>query len=217
KIFARRGHWISDTWKYLIWRSLNLFEWLYCFKIMNRHILELRQLIEDESLKTDIQVDENPCEKSTGQCDKTSNVEVVVFENRKKKVNKEKIATLEKSNESHQETKKINFHKTRFEVQKFGINGFAKADKEKAKIAFAIKLGAKPPKNEYINYKKLQEIKKKEKRQSEAVDDHHTLLTFRAKKRTSKINKNKVRGFDEAFGKVKKQTNRKSKFKHNKK
>lgn len=53
--------------------------------------------------------------------------------------------------------------KVRNEVFNFGLSGYGFEDQQKAKIALAVKLGAKPPKNPYKNYKELTEEKKLEK------------------------------------------------------
>ena len=51
----------------------------------------------------------------------------------------------------------------RYDVIKFGMSGFDKHKARQAKIALAISLGAKPPKNRRKNYKKLVEERIKEK------------------------------------------------------
>lgn len=53
--------------------------------------------------------------------------------------------------------------KARNEVFHFGISGYDFKDQQKAKIALAVKLGAKPPKNLYVNYKDLQTERKEAK------------------------------------------------------
>lgn len=55
------------------------------------------------------------------------------------------------------------------EVFNFGISGYTFQDRQKAKIALAVKLGAKPPKNEYKNYKALQ-AENKQAKQTAAED-----------------------------------------------
>lgn len=64
----------------------------------------------------------------------------------------------------------LDMKRVRHEVFNFGISGYNFQDQQKAKIALAVKLGAKPPKNKYQNYKELQEAKKqaKEKEKEEA-------------------------------------------------
>lgn len=64
----------------------------------------------------------------------------------------------------------LDMKRVRHEVFNFGISGYNFQDQQKAKIALAVKLGAKPSKNKYQNYKELQEAKKqaKEKEKEEA-------------------------------------------------
>ncbi|KAJ8921733.1 hypothetical protein NQ315_010643 [Exocentrus adspersus] len=62
----------------------------------------------------------------------------------------------------------FNIKKAKQEIIKFGMSGFDPHRKEEAEIQLAIKLGAKPPKNKYINYKELQADKRK-KQQKEKI------------------------------------------------
>lgn len=57
----------------------------------------------------------------------------------------------------------IDMKRVRHEVFNFGISGYNFQDQQKAKIALAVKLGAKPPKNPYKNYKELQAENKQAK------------------------------------------------------
>lgn len=57
----------------------------------------------------------------------------------------------------------IDMKSARHDVFKFGISGFDSTDKKAAKIALAVKLGAKPPKKVYKNYKELLAEKKSAK------------------------------------------------------
>ncbi|XP_046607289.1 uncharacterized protein C1orf131 [Neodiprion virginianus] len=61
----------------------------------------------------------------------------------------------------------IQMKRARFDVIKFGMSGFDGAKGEEAKIALAVKLGAKPPKKKAKNYKelKLERQKLKERAQ----------------------------------------------------
>ncbi|KAG4076099.1 hypothetical protein HA402_011445 [Bradysia odoriphaga] len=62
--------------------------------------------------------------------------------------------------------------RAKHEVFSFGTSGLESKDKEVAKIAFAVKLGAKPPKNKYKNYKELLAEKKvlqEKERESDAL------------------------------------------------
>ena len=59
----------------------------------------------------------------------------------------------------------------RFDVQKFGIKGFVGSKKEEAMTSFLVKLGAKPPKNKYVNYREYQEKVKKDSEEKRAKKD----------------------------------------------
>ncbi|XP_031638470.1 uncharacterized protein C1orf131 homolog [Contarinia nasturtii] len=57
----------------------------------------------------------------------------------------------------------LDMKRVRHEVFNFGISGYNFQDQQKAKIALAVKLGAKAPKNAYKNYKELQAENKESK------------------------------------------------------
>lgn len=116
--------------------------------------------------------------------------EVVVFEGKKKKIKpaqpiprqiNNKIrniseSSIESDNDdddlddifSNKRTKKLkkdddnifNLKRARKEVINYGIAGMEKDKKIDAQIALAIKLGAKPPKSKYVNYKEWKAEKK---------------------------------------------------------
>ncbi|XP_027714989.1 uncharacterized protein C1orf131 homolog [Vombatus ursinus] len=118
-------------------------------------------------------------------------VEVVEFHswNKKKKTElelpkdedtKTKISTLDKDVGMQE----FNLEKARLEVHRFGITGYGKGKERILEQERAIMLGAKPPKNNYVNYKVLQEqikekkaAKEEEKRMAQVTD------TLRKKKR----------------------------------
>ncbi|KAK2584520.1 hypothetical protein KPH14_006891 [Odynerus spinipes] len=56
----------------------------------------------------------------------------------------------------------LEMKRARYDVIKFGISGFEAAKAKEAKVALAIKLGAKPPKKPSLNYKVLKVERKKE-------------------------------------------------------
>uniref|UniRef100_A0A8C8YV23 Chromosome 1 open reading frame 131 n=1 Tax=Prolemur simus TaxID=1328070 RepID=A0A8C8YV23_PROSS len=78
----------------------------------------------------------------------------------------------------------FNLEKARLEVHRFGITGYGKGKERVLEQERAIMLGAKPPKNSYVNYKVLQEqikekkaAKEEEKRMAQETD------IFKKKKR----------------------------------
>lgn len=93
----------------------------------------------------------------------------VIFESHKSKrslgtdtTNKRRAAKSDKDDNG------LDMKRVRHEVFNFGISGYNFQDQQKAKIALAVKLGAKPPKNEYKNYKDLQaEIKESKAKEKE--------------------------------------------------
>ncbi|XP_062066590.1 uncharacterized protein C1orf131 homolog [Lepus europaeus] len=109
-------------------------------------------------------------------------VEVVEFHSRHKKrklkqaqdgSTKAKTSVLEKD----VDVQEFNLEKARLEVHRFGITGYGKGTERVLEQERAIMLGAKPPKNTYVNYKVLQEqikekqaAKEKEKKMAQDTD-----------------------------------------------
>ncbi|XP_014721162.1 uncharacterized protein C1orf131 homolog [Equus asinus] len=116
-------------------------------------------------------------------------VQVVEFHSRNKKRKqkpdqdenrKTKTSILEKD----VDIQEFNLEKARLEVHRFGITGYGKGKERVLEQERAIMLGAKPPKNSYVNYKVLQEqikekkaAKEEEKRRAQDTD------IFKKKKR----------------------------------
>lgn len=97
-----------------------------------------------------------------------SEFKAVVFETHKSKRSNTDKKSNEKMNQSDRIQSKskddaLDMKRVRHEVFNFGISGYNFQDRQKAKIALAVKLGAKPPKQKYQNYKDLQEAKKQAK------------------------------------------------------
>lgn len=63
-------------------------------------------------------------------------------------------------------TNEFDLKRAKNEVFHFGISGFDSADKHAAKLALAVRLGAKPPKNSYRNYKELVAEKEQSRKQA---------------------------------------------------
>lgn len=91
-------------------------------------------------------------------------VPVIVFNDpTKRKVRKvPRFGSQDEDSESPQPVE-LNFRKAKFDVIKFGIKGLEKPKQVEAKIALAVQLGAKPPKNKYVNYKQLIQERKQQK------------------------------------------------------
>lgn len=90
-----------------------------------------------------------------------SNIQIVVHKHKKAGINVRR-AHVEELKCKKIETKEMDMKKVRFEVFKFGMSGFKPEKKEEVKVALAIKLGAKPPKNKGYNYKEHKLIKEKQ-------------------------------------------------------
>lgn len=62
-------------------------------------------------------------------------------------------------------TNEFDMKRAKNEVFHFGVSGFDRDDKQAAKLALAVRLGAKPPKNSYRNYKELVAEKEQSRKQ----------------------------------------------------
>ncbi|XP_059611256.1 uncharacterized protein C1orf131 [Phlebotomus argentipes] len=89
-----------------------------------------------------------------------------VFEERKH--HREERKRKKNIDHNHKSTERVpkdeesvfDIRKARNEVLKLGLSGFEEVEKKKAQVEMAVKLGAKPAKREYKNYKVLQEERK---------------------------------------------------------
>ena len=70
----------------------------------------------------------------------------------------------EKDDESDSE---VTMKQARFDVFKFGIKGFDKEGQHEARVALALKLGAKPEKKKCLPYSELKEKRKEEKEEKQ--------------------------------------------------
>ncbi|XP_037365721.1 uncharacterized protein C1orf131 homolog [Talpa occidentalis] len=116
-------------------------------------------------------------------------VEVVEFHSRNKK-RKQKLGQEEnpktKTNvlQKDENIQEFNLEKARLEVHRFGIMGYGKGKERVLERERAIMLGAKPPKNSYVNYKVLQEqIKEKKAAKNEEKKMAQDTDFFKKKKR----------------------------------
>ncbi|XP_055638238.1 uncharacterized protein C1orf131 homolog [Toxorhynchites rutilus septentrionalis] len=81
-----------------------------------------------------------------------------------------------------EDPRKFDISTARKEIINFGISGFDKETKHQAKIALAIKLGAKPPKKGYRNYKEILEERKREKEECDRSNRRKLGQSFGAAK-----------------------------------
>ena len=91
--------------------------------------------------------------------------EVVTYLDPKKRIKKDKTSL--NVNDDHVESEKniseVSMKQARWDVFKFGVRGLDKEGQHEARVALALKLGAKPEKNKclpYADYKAKQMIKK---------------------------------------------------------
>lgn len=105
--------------------------------------------------------------------------------------------------EQEREMKRI-----RYEVMKFGMSGFKKVKAEKAKVALAISLGAKPPKKKVINYKVLKDKRKNTEERVKHVSGFDKSLIKHKTKKIRKKNSNDILG---VYGKVSKKSGKNKK------
>ncbi|XP_012586709.1 PREDICTED: uncharacterized protein C1orf131 homolog [Condylura cristata] len=116
-------------------------------------------------------------------------VEVVEFHSRNKR-KKQKLGQEENTKTKASVLQKdgniqeFNLEKARLEVHRFGIMGYGKGKERVLEQERAIMLGAKPPKNSYVNYKVLQEqIKEKKAAKEEEKRMAQDTEIFKKKKR----------------------------------
>ncbi|XP_004640911.1 uncharacterized protein C1orf131 homolog [Octodon degus] len=116
-------------------------------------------------------------------------VEVVEFHSKKKKrklkeEQDECIKTKTSVPEKDADIQEFNLEKARLEVHRFGITGYGKGKERVLERERAIMLGAKPPKNSYVNYKVLQDqIKEKKAAKEEEKRVAQNADIFKKKKR----------------------------------
>lgn len=128
---------------------------------------------------------------------------------KKKKVNSESIVTKAPSRIIEEGDKEIDprrrqeleMKRIRYEVIKFGMSGFQKTQAKKAKIALAISLGAKSSKNKTMNYKKLKELRQRENRRKERLEQVSGVTKSLVKHKPMK-KKKKSDGILGVYGKV---------------
>ncbi|XP_072415129.1 uncharacterized protein C1orf131 homolog isoform X2 [Chiloscyllium punctatum] len=76
------------------------------------------------------------------------------------KLHAELLNSMEEADEQNNMKQAFNLERARLEVHRFGITGYRKEEQRILERERAIMLGARPPKREYINYKKYQEMMK---------------------------------------------------------
>lgn len=137
---------------------------------------KLPKVTELDRMRIDLGLDnivENEPSLPAEQPRPIQSVPVVVFQDPTKRKAKGPPRFKEQEEETTvNKVKQIDFRKAKYDVIKFGIKGLEKPAQEEAKVALAVQLGAKPPKNKYVNYKEL--IEERKRRKALAVEQRET-------------------------------------------
>lgn len=132
--------------------------------------------------------------------------QAVVHNSHKKKELKQ-TTVLKKRSDGIKENN-IDMKRFRHEIIKFGMSGLDQQKKEEAKIHLAVKLGARPPKNKYKNYKLLKAEKKneaeshKEKLMIQQIGKNKVGKSTAVKKTRNQKHKRKKISILDTYGKV---------------
>ena len=89
--------------------------------------------------------------------------EVVTYLDPRKRTKQSKDNVKQNLKNSEEETQEVTMKQARFDVFKFGVKGFDKEGQHEARVALALKLGAKPEKKKCLPYVELKEKRKIEK------------------------------------------------------
>jgi len=141
--------------------------------------------------------------------------EVIVFEDPAKrkerrlaeglKSNAHKLVTDSQGNADSEENV-FDLKNARHDVKRLGISGLDQKSREEAQIQLAMSLGAKAPKNSYVNYRELQEKKKHEqdelatREKDEVVKSKTKSLAESLKTNKTKPKKKELSGVDGQVG-----------------
>ncbi|XP_055609850.1 uncharacterized protein C1orf131 homolog [Uranotaenia lowii] len=110
---------------------------------------------------------EAPAEPDQDNTDEEENIDDIFSNARRRKPARKEPETFDIS-------------RARKEVINFGISGLDKETKHEAQVALAIKLGAKPPKNKYRNYKEILLERKREKEETDRTNRRRRGRSFGA-------------------------------------
>ncbi|CAF0834578.1 unnamed protein product [Adineta ricciae] len=147
---------------------------------MSRHVDDIKTILFDEpDFDSDEEVKSKNARrkekkklKTQTEVKKKPQVETIVFRDpaKRKKLMNKPTAPI-----STPDNVEFDLEKARFDVHKFGIKGFEKSKYEDARVALAVSLGAKPPKQKFINYRELIE-QNRAKKQKEKEDEENARL-----------------------------------------
>lgn len=95
-----------------------------------------------------------------------NNFQVVVHNTKRKKADRRtREDNIELSKIPETQKEEVDMKKARYEVFKFAMSGLKADQKQEAKEALAIQLGAKPPRNKCYNYKEYKQMKEKQRKE----------------------------------------------------
>ena len=120
--------------------------------------------------------------------------EVVKFIDHKKRKSQEKgliednVINSNQPRPSQIKSKEITLKDARFEVFKFGVSGMDRESKEEANKALAVRLGAKPQKNKFVEYKQLKEDRLAEKEAVRIQEEERQQSLQGVRKKSGKSN-----------------------------
>lgn len=99
--------------------------------------------------------------------DAAASFECVVFEDKRKSGVGRNSSSKKNINNPMASSSDVDIRRVKREVIKFGLTGFDAKAKQEAKIEHAIRLGAKPPKKKFVNYKELKAEKARQLQEAE--------------------------------------------------
>ncbi|XP_002733188.1 40S small subunit processome assembly factor 1-like [Saccoglossus kowalevskii] len=156
--------------------------------------LGLNDVTKDETFKSNSRTvgSKNDVEK---QHPKKRMPEVIVFEDhkRKKKRTEETSDIAQITDGKNDQISVMSLKDARKDVRNFGISGFSYRDRRKLEEQRAIKLGAKAPKKQYINYKKYMEMLKGKRESEMKQREVDRKMGYKVAKRSS-VKKNDILG-----------------------
>ncbi|CAG0905001.1 unnamed protein product [Cyprideis torosa] len=179
----------------------------------NRHLRRLQARLERVSAETGAlkrkKKKKSACSSETLRvrsaasisCD-DQEVEVIRFHSQEVEARKTHQSETVLKRKPEAPNNEFDLKKAKYEVLKFGISGFEKQKRDDAMVSLAIKLGAKPPKKEYVNYCQLKQNLAKERADAEAQRQALLKQGIKVARRRPTVaqrrkkDQNKVAGFD---------------------
>eukprot|EP00088_Acartia_fossae_P013534 TRINITY_DN1713_c0_g1_i1.p1 TRINITY_DN1713_c0_g1~~TRINITY_DN1713_c0_g1_i1.p1 ORF type:complete len:216 (+),score=56.49 TRINITY_DN1713_c0_g1_i1:40-687(+) len=162
--------------------GLNEFEKKKASKARKRKNKKLRQKASNQVVQT----------LASAYKEQTNCPEIVKFQSHKS--SKKKVSAKEEAEEFDASDGQdlVSVDQVRHEIFKFGLSGLSKSEQKDAKIALAIKLGAKPPKNQCIPLQELKDKRRKEKAEKEEREAENESKLLKRQKTSTKGQSDKI-------------------------